>query len=77
VLKIASIVGQPTQKNLIFNPEVSGRTYTTEFTTNLIGTPYATLPGIAGPTTNGTGVTVTDTSAVERQKFYRISISLP
>jgi len=77
VLKIASIVGQPTQKNLIFNPEVSGRTYTTEFTTNLVGTPYATLPGIDGPTTNGTEVTVTDTNAVEPQKFYRISISLP
>jgi hypothetical protein len=77
VLKIASIVGQPTKKNLIFNPEVSGRTYTTEFTTNLVGTPYATLPGIAGPTTNGTEVTVTDTSAVQPQKFYRISISLP
>jgi len=77
VLKIASVVGQPTYKDLIFNPEVSGRTYTTEFTTNLVGTPYATLPDVGGPTTNGTEVTVTDTNAVEPQKFYRISISLP
>jgi hypothetical protein len=77
VLKIANVTGQPTQKNLIFNPLATGRTYTTQFTTNLVGTTYATLPGIGGPTTNGTEVTVTDLNAVEKQKFYRIRISLP
>jgi predicted outer membrane repeat protein len=77
VLKIASVSGQPTQKNLLFKPWASGRTYTTQFTTNLVGTAYATLPGIGGPTTNANEVTVTDLNAVEQQKFYRIKISFP
>jgi hypothetical protein len=77
VLKIASLTGQPSQKNLIFNPLATGRTYTTQFTTNLVGTAYATLTGSSGPTTNGNQVTVTDLSAVETQKFYRVLISLP
>lgn len=75
VLKIANV--SPTQKNLLFNPLATGRTYTTQFTTNLVGTAYATLPGIGGPTTNGNQVTVTDLNAVEKQKFYRISITYP
>ena len=77
VLQIANVNGQPNQENLIFNPLATGRTYTTQFTTNLVGTAYATLTGIGGPTTNGNEVTVTDLSAVETQKFYRVHISLP
>jgi hypothetical protein len=76
VLKIANVTGQPTQKNLVFKPVANGRTYTTQFTTNL-GSDYATLTGLGGPTTNDTEVTVTDLNAVENQKFYRIRISLP
>jgi len=77
VLKIANVNGQPTQKDLLFNPVASGRTYTTQFRTNLVSGSWATLGTIGGPTTNINEVTVTDTNAVESQKFYRISISLP
>jgi hypothetical protein len=77
VLKIASVPGLPSQKNLIFNPLATGRTYTTQFATNLVGTAYATLTGIGGPTTNGNQVTVTDLNATQASKFYRIDISLP
>ena len=35
------------------------------------------LTGAGGPTINGNRVTVTDLNAVEKQKFYRIRISLP
>jgi hypothetical protein len=77
VLQIASIAGQPTQKNLIFNPEVGGRTYTPQFRTNLNSGAWATLTGMAGPVTNANQVTVTDMTATQTQKFYRIDISLP
>jgi subtilase family serine protease len=77
VLKIASVTGQPTQKNLIFNPEVGGRTYTPQFRTNLASGAWATLTGIGGPATNVNQVTVTDLSATQTSKFYRVHISLP
>lgn len=77
VLQIASVNGQPNQKNLIFNPEVSDRTYTPQFRTNLLTGTWATLTGIGGPVTNVNQVTVTDLSATTTSKFYRIDISLP
>jgi hypothetical protein len=77
VLKIASVNGQPNQKNLIFNPEVGGRIYTPQFRTNLVSGSWATLTGIGGPTTNVNQVTVTDLGATQTQKFYRVDISLP
>jgi hypothetical protein len=77
VLKVVSVTGQPTQKNLIFNPVVGGRTYTPEFRTNLVSGVYTKLTGFSGPNTNGNQVTVTDLSAVEKQKFYHVHISLP
>jgi subtilase family serine protease len=77
VLQIASITGQPNQKNLIFNPEVSGRTYTPQFRTDLVSGAWATLTGFSGPVTNVNQVTVTDLSATNQSKFYRIDISLP
>jgi hypothetical protein len=77
VLKIANVTGQPTQKNLIFNPLASGRTYTPEFRTNLVSGVYTNLTGFSGPTTNINQVTITDLSATQPGKFYRIHISLP
>jgi hypothetical protein len=79
VLKIASVSGQPNQKNLLFNPVAGGRTYTPQFRTNMVSGTWATLTGIGGPTTNvpQAQVTVTDLSTTQTQEFYRISISLP
>jgi hypothetical protein len=77
VLKIASVPGLPSQKNLIFNPLATGRTYTTQFKTLLVGQDYTALTGIGGPTTNGNQVTVTDLNATEANKFYRIDITYP
>jgi hypothetical protein len=77
VLEIAGVTGQPNQKNLTFNPEVSGRTYTPQFRTNLVSGAWATLTGISGPVTNVNQVTLTDLSATTTSKFYRIDISLP
>jgi hypothetical protein len=76
-LRVETVPGQPTQRNLVFGPWADGRIYTAQFTTNLVSTPFAPLSGIGGPTTNGTEITVTDLNATESQKFYRIRISLP
>jgi hypothetical protein len=77
VLKIASVAGQPNQKKLTFLPWASGRTYAPEFRTNLSTGNYATLPGYSGPTTNANEVSVTDLSATQSSKFYRIRITYP
>jgi hypothetical protein len=77
VLKIDPVLNQPIQKNLLFNPVVSGRTYTPEFSTDLTLGGWSPLTGYAGPETNGNQATITDLNAIEPQKFYRIRISLP
>ena len=77
VLKIASVTGQPSQKNLIFHPIAGGRTYTVQFSTNLVSTAYTNLTGFSGPQTNVNEVTVTDLDATTPTKFYRIDINLP
>jgi hypothetical protein len=79
VLLVQNVTGQPSQKNLLFNPVAGGRTYTPQFRTDMVSGAWATLTGIGGPTTNvpQAQVTVTDMSATQTQKFYRVNISLP
>jgi beta-glucanase (GH16 family) len=77
VLNVSSVTGQPTQMNLIFSPLAAGRTYTPQFSTDLVGGLWTPLPSIGGPVTNGNQVTITDLNATESNKFYRIDISLP
>jgi hypothetical protein len=78
VLKIVAVTGQPTQKALTWKPWASGRTYTPLYRTNLVsGASWGPLPSYTGPTTNSTEITITDTAASEKTKFYRINISMP
>jgi PKD repeat protein len=77
VLQITSVTNQPTQMNLLFNPMVAGRTYTPLISTNPVSGTWANLASFSGPVTNGNQVSITDTNAIEPQKFYRIGISLP
>ena len=77
LLKIARVPSQPSQKELLFNPAITGRTYTPQFRTNLMLGGWLVLTGYAGPVTNGSQVAVTDTNAVKPQKFYRIKITYP
>jgi hypothetical protein len=77
VLKIAAVNGQPNQKNLIYNPIATGRTYTVQYRTNLLSGVYTNLTGFSGPVTNINQATVTDLGATTPTKFYRIAISLP
>ncbi|HXI85607.1 MAG TPA: LamG-like jellyroll fold domain-containing protein [Verrucomicrobiae bacterium] len=76
-LQIASDTNQTSQQNLLFDPLATGRTYTPQFSTDLVGGVWLPLPAYSGPLTNGNQVTITDTNAVPPQKFYRIDISYP
>jgi len=77
VLKVANVTGQPNQKSLIYNPIAGGRTYVVEARTNLVSGSYAALGSLGAPQTNINQVTVTDLSATQTSKFYRVHISLP
>ncbi len=78
VLDIASVTNQPIQQNLLFDPITAGRTYTVQYSTDLVNGVWLPLTTYTGPVTNiGNQVTVTDTNAVLPQEFYRIDISLP
>jgi hypothetical protein len=76
-LRIDRVANQPLQDQLIFSPMVAGRTYTPLFSTNLTMGNWQQLSSYTGPQTNFDQVTITDTNAVEPQKFYRIQVSLP
>lgn len=77
VLQIASVTGQPSQQNLLYNPVAIGRTYTVQFNTGMLTNGWSSLGGYGGPVTNGSQVTVTDLNATQTNKFYRVSITLP
>ena len=77
VLTIAGVTGQPTHVNLIFNPVASGRTYTPQFTTDMVSGVWTQLTGYAGPVIVGNQGTITDLNAVLSNEFYRIDISEP
>jgi len=78
VLNIASATNQFEAMNLNFNPLALGRTYTPEFSTNLVGGVWLALTTYTGPViNNGNQATITDTNPIPPQEFYRIDISLP
>jgi hypothetical protein len=75
-LNIQPVSGQPGQKNIIFNPLVSGRTYTVQFRANLITGSWNPLAGTT-QSDNGNQRTVTDPNATPAPKYYRVQISKP
>jgi PKD repeat protein len=76
-LQVVAVTNQTSQENLLFNPFATGRTYMPQFSTDLVGGVWLPLPGYTGPVTNGNQITITDTNAIDPQRFYRIDISLP
>lgn len=76
-LTIQNLIAQPTQRNVIFDPLVSGRTYTLQFTPTLINpASWTTLTGTT-QSDNGNQRTVTDPNAAAAPKFYRVLITRP
>jgi subtilase family serine protease len=77
-LNITSATSPPAQMNLIFSPVAAGRTYTPQFSTDLVNGVWSPLTTYTGPVTNDSNqVTITDTNPSPPQEFYRIDISLP
>ena len=74
-LTIASVPGQPGQRNLIFTPIVIGRTYTVKFSPDL-NVPWVTLTGTTQSDTGARRI-VTDLGATQDQKFYHVEITKP
>ncbi|MGO9611278.1 MAG: LamG-like jellyroll fold domain-containing protein [Verrucomicrobiia bacterium] len=66
-----------TQPSVQFNPVLKGRTYTPQFSTDLVSGVWLPLTTFTGPLTNGNLVTITDTNPIPPQEFYRIGISKP
>jgi PKD repeat protein len=77
VLNIASATNRPPWQNLGFSPFALGRTYTPQFSTNLVSGVWLPLTTYTGLLTNGNQVTFTDTNPIPPQQFYRLHISLP
>jgi hypothetical protein len=75
-LSISSVAGQPLQKQLVFKPVVSGRTYTPQFATTVKNPTWQTVSGFT-QSDNGTTRTVTDPGASPAPRFYNILISKP
>jgi len=71
----AIVPGQPTQKNVIFNPIVAGRSYTVQFSLDLSAASWQPLTN-ATQGDSGSVRTVTDLSAGAR-KFYRVQVTKP
>jgi len=77
VLQIAGVTNQISQETLLFIPLALGRTYTPQFSTDLVSGIWLPLTAYAGPLTNGNQVTISDTNAIIPNKFYRLHISWP
>ena len=76
-LQIANNTNQVSEEDLAFNPLASNRTYTPQFSTDLVGGVWLPLSAYFGPLTNGNQVSITDTNALGPQEFYRIDITYP
>ncbi len=75
-LSIAPVSGQPSQKQLVFDPIVAGRSYTVKSSPDLTTGSWITLTGTT-TTDNGNQRTVTDTAATPAKKFYTVEIVKP
>lgn len=76
-LTIQPVPGQAGQKNLIFSPVVAGRTYAITAKTNLITVGGWSAINASAPSDVGTQRTITDLSATDPNKFYRVEITKP
>jgi hypothetical protein len=76
-LVISNAARQQVQPVLSFGPVAVGRTYSLQSTLDLLAGAWSPLGLSVGPQTNGNEVSLSDSSAVQAQKFYRIQISIP
>ena len=77
LLSVQTLSGQPGQMKVSYGPTAAARTYSLQFNTDLVSGAWAALKGSSAPTTYLNQVTITDLSATQASKFYRVGISLP
>lgn len=65
-----------TRQSFSFSPRLANRSYTIEYTTNLVRMPFTALSSLV-QMDQGFSRTVTDTNAAGGARFYRVRISLP
>lgn len=75
-LEVSLVPGQPTQRDIVFSPRLSTRSYEVQSAPDLGAALFTVLPGT---TTSDFGQTrtVRDNNAVDGFRFYRVSISFP
>ncbi len=76
-LTIQSVPGQPGQRNVIFAPRLTDRTYTVTSKPGLASGSYVPLTNPSAPSDSGPQRTITDLSASGAVKFYRVEITRP
>jgi hypothetical protein len=74
--RIEAVPGQPTQKSIIFNPLVGGRTYAVKFRPDRATGSWTTLTGTV-QSDIGSKRTVTDLYATGGKKFCQVEITKP
>ena len=75
-LRLEAVPGQPTRKNIIFNPRLDGRTYTVKARPAIESGSWQPLSTFS-QSDNGAERTVTDLNAPGVKKFYRVEITRP
>ena len=72
---VAEVTGQPTHRNVVFEPVSADRNYRVLRSSTLTSSSWSPLPGTPPVSDNGNQRTITDTQATEAMKFYRIEIT--
>jgi len=75
-VQIEPVAGFNTQKKILISPRFNDRTYTIKTSTSLLSNSWISLTG-GTVSDNGTERTITDTSATQPLKFYRVEITKP
>ena len=75
-VRVEMVAGQPGQKAIVFKPLVAGRTYTVKYKASQADATWTPLTDITA-SDSGTERTITDLSAGNGRRFYRVEITLP
>ncbi|MBE2284316.1 MAG: hypothetical protein IAE77_12740 [Prosthecobacter sp.] len=76
VFSLEGVPGQPTQKRMVFQPAINGRTFTLLKSSTLLPGSWQTVPGAVVVGNDGTQ-TLTDPSAGTSRAFYQVQINVP
>jgi hypothetical protein len=73
---VEDVPGQPGQRRLVFQPAMSGRTFTLLKSTALAPANWQPVPGVFAGGNNGT-LMLTDPASTDERAFYQVRIDLP